>query len=157
MKKIKKFDNFLNEISREAIDRTSDAMISRGQSRRAKKLVTTYNETNYDFSEFIGRELFGNIIKSIRVIDNDDVTPRGSNIFVANKKENERLEIYLSNNQEYNRSSQTIQYDIINDKYLYLPGKISRKDVRLLGKIAQVVNPDTKYINSTGGIKVDEY
>jgi predicted RNA-binding protein YlqC (UPF0109 family) len=159
MKKIKKFDNFLNEISRELVDRASDAMIDRGQSKRARNLVTDYNNVNYNFDKFIGRELFGETINSIRIIDyGDDFTryDREEN-HLANKVENERLEIYLSNNEQYNRSSSTLHYDILNDKFLYLPNNISRKDVRLLGKIAQVVNTDTKYLKGTGDIKVIGY
>jgi len=157
MKKIRKFENFVNEISRELVDRASDAMIDRGQSTRAKTLVTDYNNVNYNFDDFVGKELFGDYITRIRIIDYDDVTARGIDTHIANKKENERLEIYLSNNEQYNRSSSTVQYDILNDEYLYLPNDISRRDVRLLGKIAQVMNPDTKYLKGTGGIKIMGY
>lgn len=156
MKNIKKFDNFLNEISRELVDRTSDTMIDRGQNKRAKNLVKDYNTINYNFDDFIGKELFGDIIGSIRIIDYDNNTARGR-VHKANKKENERLEIYLNNDSQYNRHSSNIQYDILNDEYLYLPNDINRKDVRLLGKIAQVMNPDTKYLKGTGGIKITGY
>ena len=152
MKKIKKFGNFINEISRELVDRTSDAMIDRGQNKRAKTLITNYNNANYNFDDFIGKELFGDHIKRIRIIDSIKV---GDEKF--NKKENEQIEIFLSNNREYNTSSSTINYDILNDEYLYLPNNISRRDVRLLGKIAQVMNPDTKYLKGTDGIKIIGY
>jgi len=52
MKKLKTFSE-LNELSRELINRTSDAMISRGQNRRARNLVNSYNDANFILYVFL--------------------------------------------------------------------------------------------------------
>lgn len=146
--KIKKFGE-LNELSKELIDRTSDAMFSRGQKTRAKKLVNTYNEANYDFKSFIGKPLFKNeYILNIK-IDKED----------HSGKEYDVILIYYSNNQEFNRSHGTTSYYINEDKWVGLPHKheVTRQDARLLGKIAAIVNPDTKYLKGPGDIQIGEY
>lgn len=150
MKKLKTFSE-LNELSRELIDRTSDAMYSRGQKTRAKKLVNTYNETNYNFKSFIGKSLFKNEFVINIVIDKEEYNDQFSN--------KEIIKVYTSNKQEFNTSHGTVVYYIDEDKWVGLPHKneIGRQDVRLLSKIAAVVNPDTKYLKGTGDIQVGEY
>jgi hypothetical protein len=68
----------------------------------------------------------------------------------------ELLEITLS---RYGNTA--IYYDILNDEYLVGNEKfemfISRKEARLLGKIAATVNPDTQYIKGTGDFRIKGY
>ena len=67
--------------------------------------------------------------------------------------------IYYSNNQEFNTSHGTTLYYINEDKWVGLPHKneVTRQDTRLLGKIAAVVNTDTKYLKGTGDIEIGGY
>lgn len=148
MKKLKTFKE-LNELSKELIDKTSDAMISKGQPRRAKNLVDTYNKTNYKFDQFIDKQLFNKeFIGNIKI---EKTTHKDKSFDV--------IEVYVSNRQEFNTSHGTLVYYINEDKWVGLPHKnyITRQDVRTLGKIAAVVNPDTKYLKGTGDIEVGEY
>ena len=148
MKKLKTFGE-LNEISKELIDKTSDAMISKGQHRRATRLVNTYNDTHYDLKQFKGKSIFdGEFIVNIRM-SKESYGEKQHNVITLN----------ISNNKEYNTSHSTVVYDIDNDTYMGLPHKrnISRQDVRLLGKIASIINPDTQYKKGTGNIEIGEY
>lgn len=148
MKKLKTFSE-LNELSRELIDKASDAMISKGQHKRASRLFNTYNEANYNFKPFIGKPLFEKeYIVNIK-IDKEEHSGQKYDVIL----------IYYSNNQEFNTSHGTALYYINEDKWVGLPHKhnVTRQDARLLGKIAAVVNPDTKYLKGTGDIQVGEY
>ena len=141
MKKIKNFKDYsVNELSKELIDRTADIMKSKGQPKRAKNLLDTYNDANYDFSQFKNMPIFDDLHVGDIYIDNDD------NVI--------SIDIETEDSANY-----TINYDIENDKYLGLPSKnkISRKDVRLLGKIAAVINPNTQYKTGTGDIAINNY
>ena len=148
MKKIKNFQDYsVNELSKDLIDRTANIMTSRNQPNRAKKLIDTYNDTNYDFKQFINKPIFDDeYIINIKIQKDNDT---GKNQII----------LYISNRQQYNTSNHSICYSIDEDKYLWLPHKsrVSRKDVRLLGKIAAIVNPDTQYKTGTGDIEVGDY
>ncbi len=146
MKNLKTFESFkINEISSELKDRTINKMKSLGHNNRAEKLDKQYNNINYNFDNFINKQLFGkDFIDSIEI---------------KNVRDKKCVYISLSNRQEYNTSHYNILYFIKDDTYHYLPNKnnISRKDVRLLSKIASIVNPNTKYLTGTGDIEINDY
>jgi hypothetical protein len=143
--KIKKVE----ELSRELINRTSDAMISKGQNRRARNLIHTYYDANYDFKTFIDKSLFKDEFIGNIVIDEEEHCGKYVEV----------IKVYYSNNQEFNTSHGNIVYYIDEDKWVGIPHKnnVSRQDARLLGKIATVVNPDTKYKNGTADIEIENY
>jgi hypothetical protein len=144
MKYLKKYKLF--EISSELKDRAVNKMKSLGYSNRATNLDKLYNNINYNFDEFIGKKLF----------NTDEFI---LNIEVKNTRDKKNITINLSNKRQYNTSNSSIMYLIDDDKYIYLPNEnyISRKDVRLLSKIASVVNPNNKYLNGVGDIKINKY
>jgi len=112
MKKLKTFTQ-LNELSKELIDKASNAMISRGQGRRASKLVNTYNDVHYDFKQFVGKPIFkGEFIRNI-----------GMSTEAFGDKRKDVIKLFISNNQEYNTSQSTVIYFIEDDEYRYLPHK----------------------------------
>jgi hypothetical protein len=143
--KIKKVE----ELSRELIDRTSDAMISRNQHRRANRLLHSYFDANYDFKPFVGKSIFRD--EFVINIKMDEENIKDTKLEV--------IKIYISNNTEFNTSHHTMIYYINEDKWEGFPHKsnISRQDVRLLGKIAAVVNPETKYKTGTADVEIGEY
>jgi hypothetical protein len=148
MKHLKQFDE-LNELSRELIYRASDAMIDKGQHKRAARLFNTYNKKNYKFDQFIDKPLFdGEFIINIEIKKEPF---RNTEVDVIN--------VRLSNKQEFNTTHGSIYYYIDEDKWIGLPHKnnVSRQDARLLAKIAAVVNPETKYLKGTGDIEIGMY
>lgn len=146
--KILKFEQ-LNELSKGLITRASDLMASRGQNKRADNLIKSYNKVNYDFSPFIGKPLFEDEFAINIIIDKDRHGDKYTDV----------ITIYVSNKKEFNTSHHQVTYYIDQDKWVGLPykGRVSRKDARMLGKIAEVVNPDTKYKNGAGDIEIGEY
>jgi hypothetical protein len=143
MENLKLFEEFINELSSDIINKTADVMKSKGQYNRADELI----KKMYD--KFINNELCGGEIINI--------SKKTSKIF-----KNEYLEIVVSFDRKWfnNGKDYYIKYDINKDK-LDLPNKygvkISRKDVRLLSNIIVLINPNTQYKNGTGDIKITDY
>lgn len=156
MKNINDFKRFKmnEEISDELKQRATDAMKERGWHSRANKLLDPYIES---LDEFIDRGL---------LLFNE----KDTNIFFKIKSfkfEYNKLYINLAADSSYELQlpgfthktyKQNIIYDPKNDslKGQYIPDQITcdRKTARLLGKIAQKINKNTKYKNGVGDLKI---
>lgn len=129
----------VKEVSRDLINRASDAMVMRGQDRRADNLKRSFDDR--EFLDFRNKPIFGDeIIFGIHV-------------------ENRKLNISHGSprTKQYNTTSGTITYDIDNDTFGGIPYDMNRNDARLLSMIAMKVNPNTKYKNGTGDFKISGY
>jgi hypothetical protein len=137
-KMIKNFKQFVNEqkvneISSNTFKSAINVSKERGTDRRTYKLGELY------LHKFIGKDLIGGKITNIGVHSPQQGNYRNVAIEVTknvyqdsgyNKGENKLVEDY-------------IYYDI--DKDIYDVGEIDRKDAVVLSKIAQHINPETKY------------
>jgi hypothetical protein len=116
----------INEISPDMFKRAIDVSKKRGTDIRTYKLGQTY------LNKFVGKPLLGGTIVDIGI----DKPRQGdySDVII-------RLEVPTDDGRmEYF----SIRYDIDNDEYNDV-GKIDRKDAVVLSKIAQLMNPETKY------------
>jgi hypothetical protein len=161
MKNIKTF-NQLFELSNELINRVSDKMIAKGQINRANDLKKPKNKKSISiYDEFIGKILFQGVY-TLSELPESVTELKGYEISNIERKElkgNETLEIDLIDKDDSSSVPETdkLCYDILNDKYLNFWRYISRKDARLLGKIAAKVNPNTQYIRGTGDFRIRNY
>ena len=123
----------LNEISPDTFKSAINVSKERGTDRRTYKLGELY------LNQFMGKNLIGGEITNIGVNAPQQGNYRNIVIEVTksvyqdsgyNKGENKLVKDY-------------IYYDINND--IYDVGEIDRKDAVVLSKIAQHINPDTKY------------
>lgn len=126
----------LNEISSDSFKNAINLSKERGLVNRTEKLGSLY------FKDFIGKPIFDDgIIENI--------------IIVAHKEDSKRLVAldvkYYNKNQTYYNDDTNypkrrwINYDIDNDMWIDVDWEMNRSDARLLGKIAEKINPDTKY------------
>jgi len=123
----------INETSPTTFIKAINTSKERGTDRRTYKLGELY------LNEFIGKDLIGGKITNIGVN-----SPQQSNY------RNVAIEVTKSVSQDsgYNKYENKlvkdyIYYDI--DKDIYEVNEIDRKDAVVLSKIAQHINPDTKY------------
>jgi hypothetical protein len=145
--KIKLFEDFIIELSRDTILSAAKKMDTLKQYDRSNNILK-----NGLFSEFIGSELCSGQIKDI-------FKKSEKSIFKSNV---DYLNIVIDYNRKYinNSKDYTIKYEINKDK-LIIPKaygvKVERKDVRILSKIISIINPDTQYKTGVGDIKVIKY
>jgi hypothetical protein len=123
----------LNEISTDIFKSAINVSRERGTDKRTYKLGELY------LNQFMGKNLIGGEITNIGTFAPQQGNYRAVAIEVTksvyqdsgyNKGENKLVKKY-------------IYYDI--DKDIYDVGEIDRKDAVVLSKIAQKINPDTKY------------
>jgi hypothetical protein len=123
----------INEISSDTFKSAINVSKERGTDRRTYKLGELY------LNKFIGKDLIGGKITNIGVHSPQQGNYRNVSIEITKsvyqdsgyyKGENKILKDY-------------IYYDI--DKDIYDVDEIDRKDAVVLSKIAQHINPDTKY------------
>jgi len=126
----------LNEISSDTFKSAINISKERNLNRRTENLGKLF------FREFIGKEIFEDgIIKDIVI-----AAYKGDsrNLVAIDIEHTNKNEPYHYQDARFPKS-RWLNYDIDNDNYLDLNRPIERKDSRLLGKIAQKINPDTKY------------
>lgn len=137
----------LNEISSETFKRAIDVSKSRGTDNRTYKMGRLY------FNQFIGKPFMGGKIIDIGI----------NNLQQGNYKE---VAIEFERNIHHNsgyHSGQTIPkkdyiyYDIDKDDFNLANFSIERKDAVVLSKIAQQINPDTKYKETGRHFKIKGY
>lgn len=119
----------LNELSSDTFKSAINVSKNRGTDRRTYDLGKLY------FNQFIGKPLVGGKITNIGVN-----APQQGNYRIVSI-EIEKIEKNDSG-LEYNKKAY-IYYDINKD--IYEVDEIDRKDAVVLSKIAQHINPDTKY------------
>ena len=127
----------ITELDRSTYVNAADKMRDKGQKKRANKLIMH----GFDFDTFLGKkfEFDGSTIQDIES-DGEDITI---------KTENWNYWTYMS------------RYD----NWVYTDGRhqnfddivLTRRDSRLLSKIAFKLNPNTQYKNGTGNFKIKDY
>lgn len=128
--KVKNFEQFLNEqklneISSDSFKSAINVSKERGTDRR------TYNLGRLYLNQFKGKNLIGGEITDIGIH-----APQQANY--------RNVGIEITKSVGYNKLEKNyIYYDIDND--FYEVGEIDRKDAVVLSKIAQHINPNTKY------------
>ena len=131
----------INEISPELQQRAIKGMQDRGHEDRATKWDKHY--AIKDLEQFKELPIFDGYI-----IYGFDKDPKTNTIVIH----------YGSpRSQQFNRTQGRIDYDNNADKYYGVSMAISRKDARILGKIAQTVNPETKYGKGGDDFKIKGY
>jgi hypothetical protein len=126
-------EQVLDEISSNTFKSAINVSKERGTDRRTSKLGQLY------FNQFIGKPLDGGKITNIGVN-----APQQGNYRMVTIE----IEKIVYQDSGYNKGEDKlikdyIYYDI--DKDIYDVGDIDRKDAVVLSKIAQHINPDTKY------------
>lgn len=124
----------VNEISSDLFKRTINVSKDRNYIERTEKLGTVY------FHEFIGSPIFEDgTIKDIAIAASPSHSIRYVSIEVEYANKNS-----LYYEQKYSKQK-WINYNIDDDYYDNVNFPIERKDARILGKIAQKINPETQY------------
>lgn len=118
----------INEVSPETfLSAAKKSSIERLTPKRTNDL------TNLFFNKFIGMELLNGKIEDVDIeysgIDHNE----------------EFVEITIRYPYGGYNPTRKIKYDIVNDEFHNIDGDIDRRDSVKLGKIAAVINPDTKY------------
>ena len=124
--KVKNFKQFVNEISSDTFKSAINVSKERGLDRRTHKLGELY------FNQFIGKPLLDGIISHIDVSNPQQGNYRQVNIEYKHEVDGQTKKDY-------------IRYDIDGDKYDIEDYPIERKDAVILSKIAQHINPKTKF------------
>ena len=126
-----KLIDILKEISSTTFKSAVNVSKERGTDRRTYKLGQQY------FNQFIGKELMGGKISDIGVNAPQQGNYRSVRVTIEHTYPNAEV------------VPDSLKYDYINydiDKDLYnIDEQIDRKDAVVLSKIAQLINPDTKY------------
>jgi hypothetical protein len=134
MKHIKKYKNYLiNEISSDTFKSAINVSKERGTDKRTHKLGGLY------FNNFLNKPLLGGKISNIGVSAPQQANHRLVSI---------EIEKTVYQDSGYNKGETKIFKDYIYydiDKDIYEVGEIDRKDAVILSKIAQHINPNTKY------------
>ena len=126
----------LNEISSDTFKSAINVSKERDLIGRTENLGDLY------FHEFIGKPIFEDgVIKSIKIAAYKSMAKR---LVAINVEYSNKNQIYHNDDQSFPKQN-TIWYDIDSDIYNNVDFKIQRKDAFLLWKIAQKINPDTKY------------
>ena len=121
----------INEISPETFKSAIDVSKKRDLNQRTYKLGQSY------FNKFIGKELMGGKITDIGVHAPSQGSYRDVSIEVTKD--------VPQDNGDTKTKKEYIYYDIDKDTYNDVNDKIDRKDAVFLSKIAQHINPNTKY------------
>jgi hypothetical protein len=160
-KMIDKVNNFkqfvneqqLNEISLDTFKSAIDLSKKRGTDNR------TYNLGKLYLNQFMGNDLIGGKITDIGVVNPKDGNYK--KVFIEVTKSVSEYIDFGSDyyNKHHNKDVEEniyYEYDIDKDLYdgldkdfSYNVPQIDRKDADLLSKIAQHINPNTKYENRT--------
>jgi hypothetical protein len=125
----------LNEISSETFKKAIDVSKSRGTDNRTYKMGRLY------FNQFIGKPFMGG-----KIIDIGIRNPQQGNY----KEVSIEFERNIYHDSGYHKGQNIpkkdyISYDIDKDLFYIDDSPIDRKDAVILSKIAQQINPDTKY------------
>jgi hypothetical protein len=125
----------LNEISSETFKKAIDVSKSRGTDNRTYKMGRLY------FNQFIGKPFMGG-----KIIDIGIRSPQQGNY----KEVSIEFERNIYHDSGYHKGQTItkkdyISYDIDKDLFYIDDSPIDRKDAVILSKIAQQINPDTKY------------
>jgi len=123
----------LNEISSDTFKSAINVSKERGTDRRTYKLGELY------LNQFMGKNLIGGEITNIGTF----APQQGNYQSVAIEVTKSVYQDSGYNKGENKLVKKYIYYDI--DKDIYDVGEIDRKDAVVLSKIAQKINPDTKY------------
>lgn len=139
--KVKNFKQFvneqkLNEISSDTFKSAINVSKERGLIGRTEKLGSLY------FKDFIGKSIFDDgIIENITIAAYKGESRR---LVSLDLKYSNKNQIYYNDDIFYPKR-RFVYYDIDGDMWIDVDWKINRSDARLLGKIAEKINPDTKY------------
>ena len=124
--RVKNFKQFVNEISSDTFKSAINVSKERGLDRRTHKLGELY------FNQFIGKPFLDGIISHIDVSNPQQGNYRQVNIEYKHEVDGQTKKDY-------------IRYDIDGDIYDIEDYPIERKDAVILSKIAQHINPKTKF------------
>lgn len=124
----------ISEISHTTFKGALDVSRSRGTDRRTYKLGQLY------FDKFMGNSLMGGVITDIGTQSPNQGNYRIVSIEVEKSIKHDSG--YYKG--EVEKTKDYIYYDVVGDEY-NLNDEISRRDAVMLSKIAQHINPDTKY------------
>jgi hypothetical protein len=130
-------ENQINEISSDTFNSAIDKSKQRGTNKRTERMGTLY------FNKFIGKPLVNGYIENITVSNHSE----GGGKFVLIHLKGDKLGI-------------VIKYNVNEDNYRingYPIEEIERKDAVILSKIAQHINPNTKYKNVSTSFKLKGY
>jgi hypothetical protein len=139
--KVKNFNQFvneqkLNEISSDTFKSAINVSKERDLIGRTEKLGSLY------FKDFIGKPIFDDgIIENISIAAYKSDSRR---LVALDLKYSNKNQTYYNDDTNYPKS-RWINYDIDDDMWINIDWEINRSDARLLGKIAEKINPDTKY------------
>lgn len=137
MKFLNKYDDFkINEFSSDTFKKVINISKERDFIGRTEKLGKLY------FYEFIGKPIFEDGIIEDVAISAYKGDPR--RLVCLDIKYDDKNRIYHNDDPSYPKK-RWINYDIDKDEYLDIDFRIERRDARLLSKIAEKINPDTKY------------
>jgi hypothetical protein len=148
-KSIKKFSQFaneqkLNEISSDLFKKAIDIAKDQENIHRTEKLGTIY------FNEFIGKTIFEyGIIEDINMFAYKFCKDELVSLLIKFEDIEKYKQMNPKDKHINSKDKIWINYDIDNDLWLNIDWKISRKDSRILGKIAEKINPNTKYKESS--------
>ena len=121
----------INEISSDTVKSAINVSKDRGTDRRTYKIGKLY------FNQFIGKPLLGGKISDIGIHSPQQANYRNVAIQVEHEYPNAPV---VPDSLKYDY----IYYDIDNDFYEGVD-EVDRKDAVVLSKIAQHINPNTKY------------
>jgi len=135
---LKQFVNerHLNEISSDTFKSAINVSKERGLIGRTEKLGSLY------FKDFIGKSIFDDgIIENISIAAYKNDSRR---LVALDLKYSNKNQAYYNDDTNYPKRN-WVNYDIDSDMWIDIDWKINRSDARLLGKIAEKINPNTKY------------
>ena len=128
----------VNEISPETFKSAINVSKERGTDNRTANLGALY------FNKFKGKPLLGGVIENIAVF-----SPNQGNFTDVN--------IHIKKGVSPESKSYYIDYSIDKDNFEMPDAPIERKDAVILSRIAQHVNPETKYKETTKYFRIKGY
>ena len=129
--------SLIKEISSDLFKSAAMASKGRGTHGRTQKLTSTY------FNDFIGKPLFGGKITGITSSRDMNIVVHMQNIVINNENILDYAISYYPDHDHW----------ALGEKVRL----ITRKDARILSLIAQKINPDTKYKNTTLHFDIEGY
>jgi hypothetical protein len=128
----------VNEISPETFKSAINVSKERGTDNRTANLGALY------FNKFKGKPLLGGVIQNIAVFSPNQGNFTNVNIHVVTGINAELRNYY-------------IDYSVDRDNFEMPDAPIERKDAVTLSRIAQHINPETKYKETTKYFKIKGY
>jgi len=128
----------VNEISPETFKSAINVSKERGTDNRTANLGALY------FNKFKGKPLLGGMIENIAV-------------FSPNQGNSTDVNIHIKKGISPEVKSYYIDYSIDKDNFEMPDAPIERKDAVILSRIAQHVNPETKYKETTKYFRIKGY